>query len=96
MKTLATEFEKQGWSLKQLHRIGGAAMYQKQKDGGPISIEVIKVGSHNGRKFPDGTETGPAEFYPSDSSWGQTGFTYSNANVGMEAAERKFRGLVQS
>lgn len=95
MKTLETQFEKQGWNFKQLHRIGDAAMYQKQKDGGPISLEVIKVDRHNGRKFPNGTEVGPAEFYPSDSSWGQSGFTYSNANGGVEAAERKFKELVE-
>jgi hypothetical protein len=87
MKMLETEFTRAGWNHQQITRHENTAIYKRWKDGGlDPHYEVIKIKAHKGFKVP-GTEiiTEPAEYYPSDSSWGTDGFT---CHTFAEASEK--------
>lgn len=78
-KVLATSFDKNQFHFEQLKRENNVAIYKKSKEN-MSSFEVIIIQKHNGIKYPNGSEVGPAEFYPSSASWGSWGFTYSDFN----------------
>ena len=78
MKRIETEFTQKGWSLRGLTRIDNIAIYERSKDGVAPHYEVVRIKSHNGFQIP-GTDqvSEPAEYYPSEKSWGVDGFTFN-------------------
>ena len=89
MKILEKEFKSSGFNFKQVKRVADKAIYEKRSIGGKaVSIEVIRIKSHNGYEL-GGVYIEPAETYPSTSQWGLYGWTYSN----MEQAIQKFNSL---
>jgi hypothetical protein len=86
MKQIETEFTQKGWQLRQLSRVDDIAIYERSKEGAAPHYEVVRIKSHNGFQIP-GTEqmSEPAEYYPSEKSWGVDGFTFSTIK---DASER--------
>lgn len=76
MKKLETTFAQKGWTLNFIKRQDNIAIYERQKEGVPSHFEVVRIKSHNGFQIP-GTDqrSEPAEYYPSENSWGVDGFT---------------------
>jgi hypothetical protein len=89
MKILEKEFNANKFNFKQITRVGDAAIYEKTAIGGKaVSIEVIRIKSHNGYELA-GVKIAPAEVYPSSSQWGIYGWTYTK----MEDAMKKFESI---
>ena len=94
MKTLPTEFRKDGFTFQQLKRDGDLSLYRKTKDaiGGPItSWEIVRIRTAaKSYTFPNGSivEAGD-ESCPGNESWGSHGFTYSDE----EKARKRFRQM---
>lgn len=89
MKILEKEFRANKFNFRQVERVGDAAIYEKVAVGGKaVSIEVIRIKSHNGYELA-GNYIAPAEVYPSSSQWGIYGWTFTN----MEDAMKKFNSL---
>ena len=74
------------WQL--IKRQGDIAIFSASESYGTF-YEVIKIQSHNGREI-GGNKLPPAEYAPSNSEWGQKGWSFSN----FTDAENKFRQLV--
>jgi hypothetical protein len=89
MKTLPKQFEKKGFTYKQVKRIGDKAIFEQTKKGQEgITYEVVKINRHNGYEL-GGQKIPPGEAYPSTSQWGVAGWTYQN----IRDAEVKFKKL---
>lgn len=89
MKILEKQFKANKFNFKQITRVGDAAIYQKTAvDGKALSIEVIRIKSHNGYEI-GGVQIPASEVYPSSSQWGLYGWTYNR----MEDAEKKFNAI---
>ena len=101
MKPLPIKFTSKGFTHEQLLREGNVALFQRyQSDASKCHYEVILVQSHNGRKI-GGTFLEPAEFYPSTSTWGQYGWTFTEGMSGsrdqaLTDATRRFNSLVEA
>ena len=101
MKPLPIKFTSKGFTHELDRRTGNIALFKRyQSDASKCHYEVIIVQSHNGRKIGD-TFLEPAEFYPSTSTWGQYGWTYTEGMSGSREqaftdAERKFDFLVEA
>lgn len=72
MKQL-TNYRKHGNDFLLIKRSGSVGLFQEKKYN---SYEVIIIQSHNGREIM-GNVIPPAEFAPSDESWGSKGWTYT-------------------
>ena len=72
MKQL-TNYRKHGNDFLLIKRSGNVGLFQEKKYN---SYEVITIQSHNGREIM-GNLIPPAEFAPSDESWGSKGWTYT-------------------
>ncbi len=72
MKQL-TNYRKHGNDFLLIKRSGNVGLFQEKKYN---SYEVIIIQSHNGREIM-GNVIPPAEFAPSDESWGSKGWTYT-------------------
>jgi hypothetical protein len=88
MKILEKEFDSRGFHFTQIARKDNHAIYQKVKDSGGKSFEVIQIRNHDGYEIA-GVAVPPAEMYPSSESWGTLGFTY----LRFEAAKERFEKL---
>lgn len=86
-KPIDTHFESKGFTFTQVFREGYLAIYE-QTWKGKKWFEVVRIQKHNGRTFPNGTVTPPAEFYPSANSWGVDGFTYHSFGEAMNRLEK--------
>jgi len=87
---MKTEFQKGGFSFRQIKREGAVALFDRSKNG-RTHFEVAIITAHGpyelvGVKFPAG------ESYPSSEQWGQKGWTYTT----REEADERFRGEVES
>lgn len=88
LKILEESFTSKGFKLQQIKRDGDVAIYKKQLDDGESEnyhYEVIAIKRHNGYEIA-GVKMPPAEMYPSDSQWGDWGFTCNN----LEDANKRF------
>lgn len=72
MKQL-TQYRKHGKDFLLIKRSGNIGLFKENKYN---SYEVIIIQSHNGREIM-GNVIPPAEFAPSDESWGSKGWTYT-------------------
>lgn len=72
MKQL-TQYRKHGNDFLLIKRSGNIGLFKENKYN---SYEVIIIQSHNGREIM-GNVIPPAEFAPSDESWGSKGWTYT-------------------
>jgi len=72
MKEL-TNYRKHVNDFLLIKRSGNVGLFQEKKYN---SYEVIIIQSHNGREIM-GNVIPPAEFAPSDESWGSKGWTYT-------------------
>ena len=72
MKQL-TQYRKHGNDFLLIKRSGNVGLFKENKYN---SYEVIIIQSHNGREIM-GNVIPPAEFAPSDESWGSKGWTYT-------------------
>jgi hypothetical protein len=72
MKQL-TQYRKHGKDFLLIKRLGNIGLFKENKYN---SYEVIIIQSHNGREIM-GNVIPPAEFAPSDESWGSKGWTYT-------------------
>lgn len=79
MKRIETEFTQKGWQHTQIERRSNVAIYKRFKEAVQPHYEVVRIKSHNGFQIP-GTDqiSEPAEYYPSEKSWGVDGFTFNN------------------
>ncbi len=89
MKSLPTEFSKNGFNFRQLLRDGNVALFAKWNEDVPETYEVILIQSHDGYEIA-GSHVEAGEFYPASTSWGQHGWTY----VLLEEAKKQFRDLL--
>jgi hypothetical protein len=85
---LGTEFGHSGFRLTQLKRVGDVAIYKQTKGKQPSAFEVVVIRRREAC-VAFGTELPATEFYPTNTDWGSTGFTYRT----LEEAERKFMEL---
>lgn len=90
MKTLKTEFEKNGFYFIQVQRSGRVAIYGKRKSWGLVGYEVVII-QHSNDRVLDGREIEGGERYPSSESWGTHGWTYGPSE--WDRVEAKFNEL---
>ena len=92
MKTLPSNFTRDGFLFRQLAREGDVALFEKSKPGhSRPGYEVVIVQRHppqtiHGRDYPE------RESMPASESWGVLGWSYSDLNP----AKTKFDALVTS
>ena len=101
MKILEESFTSRGFKFQQVKRDGDVAIYKKQLDS-PESdnhhYEVIAIKKHNGYEIA-GVKMPPAEMYPSDSQWGDWGYTCNtieDANKRFDFLQKKFSEYLAS
>lgn len=74
MKTLPTEFSKNGFNYKLIERNSVAAIYSQSSEGRINGYEVIKV-----KVFPErevmGKKVEAGEYYPGSEKWGTDAYT---------------------
>lgn len=75
MKTLPTEFSKDGFNYAQVQRTDSTAIYSQSKHGRILGYEVVKIRRLPPKTLPSGTVLPEREGYPSSESWGADGFT---------------------
>jgi hypothetical protein len=87
---LPKEFQRDGFSYRQIAREGEAAIYEHTRNGNEDSaaLEVIRIRQRE-RFEICGRVVAPAEIYPRSEAWGIDGFTLTK----KDAAFRKFRGV---
>jgi hypothetical protein len=93
-RPLPKEFQRGGFTYKQLAREGNAAIYEQRWSGcrnPSVCYEVIRIrrrdGFQIGARFVE-----PAEIYPNSEAWGVDGFTVQD----KETAFRKLREIIAS
>jgi hypothetical protein len=89
---LQKEFQRDGFTYRQIAREGDAAIYEQAWCGcaePSVCYEVIGVKRREGFKI-GGRFVEPAEVYPNSEAWGVDGWTYTE----KEAAFRKLRAVV--
>ena len=98
-KPLSKEFEKLGFSHRQVKRFGDFAIYARRRMKGREAehFEVIKIGGHDGYTIKDkatakDVEVPPSETYPSSEAWGSAGWTF----LSLPEAEAKFQELLNA
>jgi hypothetical protein len=89
MKKIEKEFTSKNFLLKQIHREGDFAIYERFHETSPDNkhYEVVKIQSHNGyviagQKYP------ASEFYPSSNAWGADGYTCINKKSAYEKLDK--------
>jgi hypothetical protein len=99
LKILEESFTSKGFKLQQVKRDGDIAIYKKQLDDGESEnyhYEVIAIKRHNGYEIA-GVKMPPAEMYPSDSQWGDWGYTCTtieDANKRFDELQKKLNDYV--
>ena len=90
---LPETFYEKGFNFKQLFRKGNLALYKKVRDGNPRvrSFELIVIQKHDAYMLGQ-TKIEAAETYPSSSTWGQFGWTFTTKDV----AELRFNKLLNT
>jgi len=89
MKILPKQFDKKGFTYKQIKRVGDKAIYEQTKKGQTgKTFEVVKINRHNGYEL-GGQKIPPGEAYTSTSQWGTAGWTHRT----LGEAETKFKKL---
>ncbi len=86
---LPSEFERYGFSFRQVHRTPVAVVYEAMLLGGSSpTYEVIRPNISKQRNV-DGTWTpcSPYEAYPSSEQWGSRGWTFLSKDEAMEKCE---------
>lgn len=81
-------FNRDGFTFRQLRRIGNVAIYEQTKKGQSPAYEVVILRMREAR-IAFGMELPECEHYPSSEEWGTYGWTYRS----LSEAERKFKEL---
>ncbi len=90
---LPETFKAIGSNFRQLAREGRAAIYERIEIDSKIpSFEVVIIQGHDGRIIK-GAIVLPSEFYPSTSSWGSLGWSYTRHPKDEARAWAKFEEL---
>jgi hypothetical protein len=82
-KRLQKEFQRDGFTYRQIAREGDAAIYEQAWCGcaePSVCYEVIRVKRREGFQI-DGRFVEPAEVYPSSEAWGENGWTFTNKDA---------------
>jgi hypothetical protein len=87
MTPLPLTFSLNGWSYRQLYRVGRIALYSQ---GAGQAYEVFYIRSNKTKTFPNGKTVEAYESCPSASEWGIKGWTFHT----KEAAEERMATLV--
>jgi hypothetical protein len=90
-KPLPKEFQRDGFTYRQIARETDAAIYEQSWNGccnPSVSYEVIRIRRRNGFEI-GGRFVEPAEVYPNSEAWGVDGFTLTD----RERAFAKLREL---
>jgi hypothetical protein len=96
MRTMATSFSQSGWRFTQLDREGMVALFRKaRRDGTQENFEVVVLEHRRASICPSGSIAPEHEAFPTPSSWGKAGWTFSRASHHdpLAAALQRF-GLV--
>ena len=91
MKILEDNFSSKGFNLSLVKREGDVAIYKKTLENSETEahdFEVIAIKRHNGYEIA-GVKMPPAEMYPSDTQWGDWGYTCTS----REDADKRFMQL---
>lgn len=90
---LPTTFKAIGCNFTLLAREGKAAIYQRIEIESKVpSFEVVIIQGHDGRVIK-GALVQPSEFYPSTSSWGNLGWSYTHKGNDPQRAWAKYEEL---
>ena len=89
VKPLAESFKLDGFEFKQLWREGKIALFQKQKAGGVVSYEVVKIQAKPERVMFEHAVPFH-EAMPSSETWGTNGWSFCS----LDRAKAKFRKLI--
>jgi hypothetical protein len=90
-KPLAKQFQRYGFTYRQIAREGDVAVYEQKWLGcsnPSVVYEVVRIRRHNGFLIK-GRFVEPAEVYPKSEAWDVDGFTFTNE----DAAFAKLRDL---
>ena len=90
-KPLPKEFQRDGFTLRQIARESDAAIYEQTWMGSHnprVSYEVVRIRRREGFEIA-GRSVEPAEVYPNSKAWGTDGFTLTN----KDAAFAKLREI---
>ena len=82
IKPIETEFNRYGFSFKMMKREGDKAIFRKSKLN-IVSYEVVILRRHNGYEI-NGMQIAPAEYYPSNESWGAHGWSYQDYESALD------------
>jgi len=88
MKKLAKKFTSKGFTYTEITRNGDKAIYRQEKDDMQPSYEVVVIGKHTGYEL-NGVKILPAETYPSSTTWGIRGWTFTD----LDLAKKKFKKI---
>ncbi len=86
---LPSEFERFGFSFRQVHRTPVGAVYEvRLGELGSIAYEVVRPNISKQRNV-EGTWTpcSPYEAYPSSEQWGSRGWTFVSKDDALEKCE---------
>lgn len=80
MKTLPTEFTKNGFTHRQIERTGNLAIFERKKPShSHPHFEVVRIRTSTDSfvTYPDGRSVwrDATELYPPSEAWGKDGFT---------------------
>jgi hypothetical protein len=90
-RLLATQFQRDGFSYRQIARERNAAIYEQTWNGcsdPSVCYEVIRIRRRDGFQI-NGRLVEPAEIYPKADAWGVDGFTLTD----RDAAFAKLREM---
>lgn len=83
MRTLPTEFSKNGFDYKLIVRDTYRAIFAQKLEDKDYAYEVIRIKSYPTREV-SGSIIEEGEYYPSTNSWGTDGFTFKDYHKAMD------------
>lgn len=93
LRTLKTEFNEGGFTLKQVDRKGDLAIYSQSKGGKVVSYEVVRIRTTK----PHPRSTGDwdmVEVYPNDEGFGTSAFTVPTLKAAKDRLEAWSKDLI--
>lgn len=88
MKTLETNFKKNGFDYELVKRNNAAAIFAQKSEGKVIAYETIRIKIWQDRTLRNRILEG-GEYYPPTGTWGTDGFTYHF----LHQAEKRFESI---
>jgi hypothetical protein len=86
---LAARFKRHGFEFERLCRVGPIAIYKRSRRDRLVSFEVVVLRPTPERMLPDGTIVPAKERYPTNSEWGEYGWSCTS----LDRAQSKFEEL---